>query len=226
MDILIVGRGKMARVMTDVCRFQSHTAASIDFARTAIISGVAVHFGSGRELPELLDICERDGLPLIQGSTNVDVPTGRNVVIINAPNLSVPMIRFMAAAPAFLEAVIPGMELRIVESHQKGKKDTSGTARSIAGKLGVPEAAIASIRDPGAQRLLGVPPEHLDGHGYHYITLAGQGVEIQVTTKVNGRATYAEGALAVAQALVSLPEPLRPGLYNLPDILPLLFPAA
>ena len=185
---------------------------------------IAIHLGSGRQLLPLIDLCEALQMPVIQGSTKLTepLPSNRNVVIINAPNLSLPMIRFLASFPAFAQAIKAGMVARVVESHQVKKADTSGTARAIAKVLDIPESSIKSVRDPDIQLTLGVPEEHLGGHAYHDFVFTGQGVEIKVSTKIRGRATYAEGALTLARALTDQQEPLKNGIYELKDILHLL----
>ena len=198
--------------------------ADFDYSNQSYGKPVAIHLGSGRQLLQLIELCEERRMPIIQGSTKLTMalPSDRNVAVINAPNLSLPMIRFVAAFPAFAEAVKIGMEARIVESHQSKKVDTSGTARAVAKVLDIPESAIKSVRDPDIQLTLGVPEEHLGGHAYHDFVFTGQGVEIKVSTKIRGRVTYAEGAITLAQALVDLQEPLKNGTYELKDILDLL----
>lgn len=224
MNILLVGKGKMANAIATTCAVRGinciHAKEKVDYDMP-LHPVVAVHFGSGSQLLELIDLCERMQIPLIQGSTKlkVPIPIDRNVVIINAPNLSLPMIRFLGAFQAFAEAIKPGMEARIVESHQSTKVDKSGTARALAGALGIAESEIKSVRDPAIQLALGVPEGHLGGHAYHYFLFNGQEIEIGISTKIHGRATYAEGALALAQVLANEEEPWENGIYELKDIL-------
>ena len=228
MHILLVGHGNMAAAVKSACIARNINCihdptgkVEYDFPLHPII---AIHFGSGRQLLELVDLCEKIGIPLIQGSTKLTepVPSNRNVAIINALNLSIPMIRFTASFPTFAKAIAVGMKKRIVESHQRKKPDKSGTARAVAKTLDIPESDIKSVRDPDIQLALGVPEEHLDGHAFHDFIFTGQGVEIRVSTKILGRKTYAEGALTLAQALADLPEPMESGIYELRDILHLL----
>lgn len=228
MQIVLVGSGKMAMEVGVLCRAREILCIhGMEFVKEHAQSRrihplIAMHFGSGRELEELVQFCETLKVPLIQGSTKVEVPIGRDVIIINAPNLSLPMMRFLSAFPDFANSISPGMTPSIVESHQSTKADTSGTARAIVKVLGTTNSAITSIRDTGTQLALGVPEEHLDGHAYHDFIFTGQGVEIKVSTKIRGRQTYAEGAVALAQALADQPKALQNGLYELKDVLPLL----
>ncbi len=223
MHILLAGQGNMAKAVEAACfpRGIKLTKLGQDFDHSNEFYGkpVAIHFGSGSQLLHLVDVCERLKMPLIQGSTklSVELPSDRQVRIVNAPNLSIPMIRFMTAFPIFAQAIKTGMKLRIVESHQSAKADTSGTARAVARTLNVPESAIKPIRDPGIQILAGVPEEHLGGHAYHDFIFTGQGVEIRVSTKILGRATYAEGALILAQGLENHATDLGFGIHELND---------
>lgn len=223
MNILLAGRGQMATAMELVCASHGVTVIRVgqgfkpDSHRT-----VAVHFGSGRQFLPLIELCESMGVPIIQGSTRIEAPIGRNVAIINAPNLSLPMIRFVNAFPAFAKAIGVGMKVGIVESHQRGKLDTSGTARVVAKNIGIPELVIKSVRDPDTQLALGVPQEHLTGHAYHDFIFSGRGMEIVISTRIRGRTTYAEGALVLARTIATLPKPLPHGIYELKDIWHLL----
>jgi 4-hydroxy-tetrahydrodipicolinate reductase len=89
--------------------------------------------------------------------------------------------------------------LEIKESHQKGKLDTSGTARAMVGyfkQLGVNFDAqdIIKYREPDEQMNLGVPDDFLKGHGWHTyaLTSADKTVHIEIIHNVNGRDIYAK----------------------------------
>jgi 4-hydroxy-tetrahydrodipicolinate reductase len=228
MRILLVGRGNMAAAVQAVCT--SRGIVRVDFNQDFELTTenhnrtVAIHFGSGSQLPRLIEYCERYRIPIIQGSTGLQasIPNDCNTVIINAPNLSIPMIRFMTAFPAFAREIGIGMEMGVIESHQKDKRDVSGTARAIMRSLDIPDSSIISIRDPDQQIVLGVPRDHLDGHAHHDFIFTRNGIEIKVSTRINGRETYAEGAILLAHALCDLKEPLRDGVHELRDILHLL----
>jgi len=96
-----------------------------------------------------------------------------------------------------------GYTLSVKESHQKGKADTSGTARAIIGyfnKLGIPftEQQIIMERDPENQKIKwGIPEEYLKGHGWHTYALVSEDktVKFEFTHNINGRDIYAAGTL-------------------------------
>ena len=123
----------------------------------------------------------RHGIPFVMGTTGGDrkaleqvVVDSGNVAVI-APNMALPIV----ALQQFIEdfsgrhtGAMKGYKLKVVESHQAGKKDTSGTAKAMISyfnRLGIeftPEQ-VEMIRDPARQREMGIPEEHLGGHGWH-----------------------------------------------------------
>ena len=93
-----------------------------------------------------------------------------------------------------------GFKLVIRESHQAGKKGPSGTALSLLpsfAALGMPlaedDVIKNMVRDPVVQEVeMGIPQQHLGGHGYHtYTMLSPDGtVFLQFTTNILGRKPY------------------------------------
>jgi 4-hydroxy-tetrahydrodipicolinate reductase len=154
----------------------------------------------------------RHGLPFVMGTTGGDrrrlEETVRRsaVAAVIAPNMAKQIVGFqamMAYAADNFPGLFAGYRLTIRESHQRGKADTSGTARAMVGyfnRLGVDftEEQIQMERDPEIQRRdWGVPEEHLAGHGWHTYTLvSAEGtVRFEFTHNVNGREIYARGTL-------------------------------
>ncbi|MDD2807358.1 MAG: dihydrodipicolinate reductase C-terminal domain-containing protein [Patescibacteria group bacterium] len=224
--IVIAGHGKMARALTALCQSQTGpTRLFFDFTEDMACLDydgmVAVHFGSGKQLPALLDWCQRHNVPLIQGSTKLTLPAEVTVPVVDAPNLSLPIIKLFGILPV-LQHAFGDMSVRVIESHQADKPGVSGTAIVMAKAFGVTESEIDPIRQPAIQTLLGVPSEHLKAHGYHWIEFNGAGVSITVSTKVNGRQAYAEGALVIADALIQHRHQLEARVYRVTDILGLM----
>src|SRR3989344_3461630 len=115
----------------------------------------------------------------------------------------------------------------IVASHQKGKADTSGTAKAMVGyfnTLGIPFSVeqIRMIRDPQQQVAMGVPEEALTGHGWHTYTLKSKegSVLFRFIHNVNGREVYAAGTI---DAIRYLSEKIAVGekgkVYSMMDVL-------
>jgi 4-hydroxy-tetrahydrodipicolinate reductase len=158
------------------------------------------------------------GLPFVMGTTGGDrealaeTVLRSNIPAVIAPNMAKQIVGFQAmmewAAGAFPD-LFEGYSLRIEESHQKGKADTSGTARAMVSyfnHMGVSfsDENIKQVRDPEVQRKeWGVPEAYLDGHGWHTYTLLSpdQTVRFSFSHNVNGRDVYAKGTLDAAAYL-------------------------
>jgi 4-hydroxy-tetrahydrodipicolinate reductase len=154
----------------------------------------------------------RHGLPFVMGTTGGDrrqlesTIRASEIAAVVAPNMAKQIVGFQAmmeyAAQSF-PGLFTGYTLHIRESHQKGKADTSGTARAMVryfNQLGIPfnEDQIAMERDPQIQKTRwGIPEAHLGGHGWHTYTLVSSDgtVRFEFTHNVNGRDIYAQGTL-------------------------------
>jgi len=151
-------------------------------------------------------------LPFVMGTTGgdrerlVSLVQGSEICAVIAPNMAKQIVGFQAMmeyAATRYPGLFKGYSLTIEESHQKGKADTSGTARAMVGcfnAMGIPFAPekITMIRDPEMQRAVWkIPEEHLAGHGWHTYTLTSPDgtVRFVFTHNVNGRDVYAQGTL-------------------------------
>ena len=173
---------------------------------------VAVDFTHPSVANENADLYRLHGVNFVMGTTGGDrnaltasvvtaLTSGHCAVI--APNMAKQIVMLQAmleyAAKNFPKA-FAGYRLKVCESHQAGKADTSGTAKAMVGyfnSLGIPFNVnqIVMIRDKTIQRAMGVPEEYLDGHGWHTYTLesADGNVLLQITHNVCGRSIYAAG---------------------------------
>jgi len=160
----------------------------------------------------------RNALPFVMGTTGGDRAKLEKTVIessvaaVIAPNMGKQIVGFQAmmeyAAHTFPD-LFKGYDLVIEESHQKGKADTSGTARAMIGyfnRLGisVSEEDIVMERDIDRQKnRLGVPEAYLAGHAWHTYTLTSEDktVRFRFTHNVNGRDIYAKGTLDAVEFL-------------------------
>jgi 4-hydroxy-tetrahydrodipicolinate reductase len=177
------------------------------------------------------------GLPFVMGTTGGDrdllAETVKSSVVcaVIAPNMAKQIVGFqamMAYAADQFPGLFSGYRLEIVESHQQGKLDTSGTAKAMVGyfnKLGIPfsQDQIVKIRDPEVQKnRLGIPEAHLKGHGWHTYTLvsADESASFSFIHNINGRDIYAEGT---ADAVVFLAKKTAQGLkgkvFSMMDVL-------
>ena len=180
--------------------------------------------------------CRHD-LPFVMGTTGGDrellekTVTGSSVAAVIAPNMAKQIVGFqamMAYAAGTFPDLFKGYSLRVVESHQQGKADTSGTAKAMVGyfnQLGIDFSVeeIQKERDPGVQEnQWGIPQQYLDGHGWHTYTLtsADSTVRFEFTHNINGRDIYAGGTI---DALIYLNRKLGKGaggrVFTMIDVL-------
>ena len=176
-------------------------------------------------------------LPFVMGTTGGDrqlleeTVRGSSVCAVIAPNMAKQIVGFQAmmdyAAQSFPD-LFKGYTLAIKESHQKGKADTSGTAKAMVGyfnQMGLrfKEDQIAKERDPEIQSSRwGIPEKYLTGHGWHTYTLISgdKTVCFEFTHNVNGREVYAQGTLdALLYLSTKLSEGARGQVYTMIDVL-------
>ena len=177
------------------------------------------------------------GLPFVMGTTGgdrkllEDTVLASSVSAVIAPNMAKQIVGFQAmmeyAAKTFPD-LFKGYTLEIKESHQKGKADTSGTAKAMVryfNSLGLPfaEKDITKERDPEIQKnIMGIPEEYLSGHGWHTYSLDSNDrtVHFEFTHNVNGRDVYAMGTL---DALIYLDKQIKQGfkgkVFSMIDVL-------
>lgn len=175
-------------------------------------------------------------LPFVMGTTGGDrkflieqIQSSSTVAVI-APNMAKQIVAFQAmmqyAAETFPNA-FRGYQLEILESHQKGKADVSGTAVNMLSyfrDLGIPfePSQIKMVREPQDQTPLGIPDEALSGHAWHTYTLKSEDgtVLFQFTHNINGRRIYADGTLDALRFLLKKVQLKEKGkVYSMIDVL-------
>ena len=197
---------------------------SVDYTHPSAVNGNAEFYS-------------RHGLPFVMGTTGgdrkqlEDTVTSSSIPAVIAPNMAKQIVGFQAmmewAANTFPD-LFKGYSLEIKESHQKGKADTSGTAKAMVGyfnNLGVPfsEEEIKKERDPDTQKTVwGIPEEYLGGHGWHTYSLVSNDrtVSFKFTHNVNGRDVYAKGTLdAISYLHNKVQEGVKGKAYTMIDVL-------
>lgn len=179
----------------------------------------------------------RHGLPFVMGTTGgnrqglEEIVRASSTLGVIAPNMAKQIVGFQAmmeyAANTFPD-LFKGYSLEIKESHQKGKADTSGTAKAMVRYftslgLAFAENDIKKERDPNIQKTIwGIPEEYLEGHGWHTYSLNSEDktVRFEFTHNVNGRDVYAQGTL---DALIYLDKKVAEGdkgqVFSMIDVL-------
>ncbi|WPT13188.1 Putative 4-hydroxy-tetrahydrodipicolinate reductase 1 [Picochlorum sp. SENEW3] len=181
--------------------------------------------------------CE-NGIPFVMGTTGGDRDklledvAASGVYAVIAPNMGKQIVAFQTMMESMAEefpGCFQGYSLRVVESHQRTKADTSGTAKAVVQsfqKMGLSdfkESDIEKVREKEAQMFdMGVPEECIDGHAFHTYTLTSEDGSVTLEFKHNvcGRKVYAEGTV---DAAIFLHQQRQKGaatkLYNMIDVL-------
>jgi 4-hydroxy-tetrahydrodipicolinate reductase len=177
----------------------------------------------------------RLNMPFVMGTTGGDravidkLVRESSISAVIAPNMAAQVVAFQAmieyAAENFPK-VFEGFAISITESHQRGKQDTSGTAKAVMGsleKLGLDiDSCLRMIRDPDEQLILGVAPEHLKGHGWHDYGIASHdgSMSFRFVHNVSGRKPYAVGTLkALAFLRKKIEEGSKGEVFSMIDVL-------
>jgi len=175
-------------------------------------------------------------IPFVMGTTGGDrdalmaMVKNANHPCVIAPN----MAKQIVALQAMLEwtaknfpGVFEGYDLKVVESHQKTKADTSGTAKALVksflemGAKGA-EPIIEMVREENAQiSKMNVPKEHLDGHAFHTYSLDSKdkSVHFEFRHNVCGREIYAEGTADAVEFLARKIEDGKARVFDMIDVL-------
>ena len=175
-------------------------------------------------------------IPFVMGTTGGDREALKKLVAeanhpsVIAPNMAKQIVAFQAMIE-WLSQTFPtafsGYKLSIVESHQKTKADTSGTAKAVAHSfanmgLNIDESQIEKVRnDKEAMERMGVPEAYLSGHAFHTYSLDSEDgtVHFEFQHNVCGREIYAEGSV---DAVNFLAEELKKGSakpFDMMDVL-------
>lgn len=183
-----------------------------------------------------IDFYTQRRIPFVMGTTGFDLARARALVeragipAVIAPNMAIPIVLMQIALEHIARefpGALAGHSFTITESHQATKKDTSGTAKAVVSdfaRLGLPiaQSDIRMVRDPEVQSAtLGVAPEHLAGHAYHFYELAspGRDLRMKLSHEIDGRRVYARGTLAAVRFLARrVHEGTRGAVYTMKDV--------
>ncbi len=151
----------------------------------------------------------KHGLPFVMGTTGGDrealgrTVEGSSISAVIAPNMAKQIVglqAMMAYAAEYFPGLFSGYSLEVRESHQASKADTSGTAKAMVhyfNQLGVSfsQSDIIRVRDPEEQKTMGIPEEHINGHGWHTYTLVSpdKNATFRIVHNINGRDIYTQG---------------------------------
>jgi dihydrodipicolinate reductase len=204
MKIFIVGSGKLANtILSSELLFSSYELIKWDDAPKNTERAIIVHAGSGRQLYECLNYCEKTESVFIELSTGLETENlDPNFTLIVCPNTSILLLKTLHIIKKF-GRYFDNEKISIIESHQSSKKSVPGTAYNFAHSLKVPVDQIQSIREKDLQlNDIGIPKEYLNTHAYHKIIIQDGLDEVIIETKVLGHASYAKGVKKIIDAIL------------------------
>jgi 4-hydroxy-tetrahydrodipicolinate reductase len=171
----------------------------IDFTHPSSVNSNAL-FYINNKLPFAMGTTGGDREKLEQDINKGGIPA------VIAPNMAKQIVGFQAmmeyGANTFPD-LFKGFSLEIMESHQNGKADTSGTAKAMVkyfNKMGLEfsNKDIKKERNPEIQKTIWeIPEEYLSGHGFHTYTIKSKDgtCEFQFKHNICGRDIYVDGSL-------------------------------
>ncbi|NLB62898.1 MAG: dihydrodipicolinate reductase [Fibrobacter sp.] len=175
---------------------------------------IAIDYTHPSAVNENAEFYVRNGIPFVMGTTGGDREALMDLVekashsCVIAPNMAKQIVAFQALMEMWAQEfpqTFAAYDLSVVESHQKTKADTSGTAKAVCEsllKLGpdLEHGEIQLVRTEDAQLKMGVPQEHLKGHAFHTygLTSPDKSVHFEFQHNVCGRKVYAEGTIDAA----------------------------
>ena len=205
MRIFVVGSGKLANaILTSDLLVQSYEIVKWESQYQALNEkAIIVHAGSGRQLKECFEFCDRTKTVFIELSTGLETETMKSdFPLIISPNTSILVLKTLNMIKVN-GRYFENYEISITESHQSTKKTEPGTAYSFANSLKFPLDKIISIRDLGIQQnTIGIPKEYIDKHAYHKIVIKDGSDEVTIETKVLGHDSYANGVNMIIEAVL------------------------
>ncbi|HET6557562.1 MAG TPA: dihydrodipicolinate reductase C-terminal domain-containing protein [Prolixibacteraceae bacterium] len=205
MKIIVAGSGKLANaILTADLTFEGCERIKWENSGQNIhTKSILVHAGSGRQLMECFEFCERTKSVFIELSTGLETEVmNPDFPLIICPNTSILVLKTLHMLKTSGHR-FENYEISITESHQSTKTTEPGTAFAFAQALKYPTDKIVSVRDPGVQyNNMGIPEEYLDKHAYHKIALKDGKDKITIETKVLGHDSYARGVKQIIESVL------------------------
>lgn len=205
MKIYVAGSGKLANaILTSDLAFEGCERIKWETSFQDLREkSILIHAGSGRQLKECFEFCERTKSVFIELSTGLETEKmNPDFPLIICPNTSILVLKTLHMLKTYGPR-FENYEISITESHQSTKTTEPGTAFAFAHALKHSIEKIVSVRDPKIQRnSIGIPEAYLDKHAYHKIVLKDGKDEVILETKVLGHDSYAKGVKRIIDTIL------------------------
>lgn len=218
MDLLLLGYGKMNRLVDALAAERGHRVVKTVDAGEAIPAGwtpglVAVDFSVPAAVVAHVEHCMAAGIPMVIGTTGwLDqlervraLVTAAKVGVVHGANFSIGVAAFYRALAAAAQALPADYEAFVWEAHHRAKLDApSGTAKRAAEVLAGAGHAPVSV---ASTRAGAMPGTHVAGFDSPDDTLT-------ITHTARSRRGFAAGALLAAEWILG-----RTGLHGFDEVL-------
>jgi len=202
--------GKSAQVKLIPSTQTDELEAAISGMKEASDLFLAIDYTHPSAVNENSKFYVKNKVPFVMGTTGGDrdallQDVEGNFAVI-APNMGKQIVAMQSALEELatkFPTAFGGYALKVQESHQKTKADTSGTAKAVIESLKTltdnqdfeADQDVDMIRNDQESMDFGVPKEYMTGHAFHTYTLTSpdKTVEFQLQHNVVGRTVYAEG---------------------------------
>ncbi|MBI4242458.1 MAG: 4-hydroxy-tetrahydrodipicolinate reductase [Planctomycetes bacterium] len=168
-----------------------------------------IDFSSPEGTLKRIEECSKLKVSMVIGTTGFTLEqekkiaeASNKIAILKESNMSIG-VNIVFSMLEYIKPLIVNFDIGIYEIHHKTKKDKpSGTALTMANKLGVKTTDINSFR-------------MADVVGEHTILMSKLGEVIEISHRAYTREIFAEGAITAAKFLYNKPA----GMYKMKDIL-------
>nr|WP_325250533.1 4-hydroxy-tetrahydrodipicolinate reductase [uncultured Oscillibacter sp.] len=236
MRILLIGRGKMGRLIRETAEAAGDeiTAAlgrsDLDsLGRMGRVADVVMDFSRPESLPEICAYIRRTGTPLLSGTTGFTPAERRQLEALGdaapvlwAANFSLGMAVFVRALQAVSGVLRPDFDIEITETHHNQKEDApSGSAKLLLEAIdpaGAMRVVCGREGNTGKRAKDEIGVHSLRGGtvaGTHTVHFLGPDEELEITHRAASRQIFVNGALHMARLLSGRPR----GAYDLQKIL-------
>ena len=236
MKIVLIGRGKMGRLIEETARAGGDEIVAAfghdDLGKLAGLGKVAdvvIDFSRPGALPNLCAYVRRTGTPLLSGTTGYTAAQkaeleslGTYAPVLWSANFSLGIAVLYRALRTVSDVLKPDFDIEITETHHNQKADApSGTAKLLLDAID-PQHQLTPVY--GREGNCGKrAPNEVGIHalrggtvaGTHTVHFFGPDEEFEITHRAASRQIFVNGALHMARLLPGKPN----GLYDLQKIL-------
>ncbi len=200
-------------------------------AKVDVPFDVAIDFSRPEATMAVLDLCLREGKPLVTGTTGLGEAererlreAAKTIPVLYSRNMSLGVNLQLALVRAATQVLGAAFDPEIVEIHHNLKVDApSGTALMLAeaieaARTGESELVFGRHEQNKRRTKAEIGIHSLRGGnkaGEHAVHFLGTDEELIITHRAGSKRVFAEGALKAAAFLLTL----KPGFYTMEDVI-------